>query len=179
MLSQPAGFALERRQVRHVVTRIEAGQLDLPTDHIDLSELAEEAVEALQPAAAARSLDVRLDSSGAVPVDGNASAIGRVIRNLLDNAIRHAPEGSVVSVSVDGRVVPTVRVVDGGTGFSPAFVDQAFDQFSRADPSRTRANGSGAGLGLAIARGLVEAHGGQISIDPPPGGRVTFQLPSR
>ena len=69
-----------------LLTRIEAGQLDLPTDHIDLSELAEEAVEALQPAAAARSLDVRLDSSGAVPVDGNASAIGRVIRRAKNTA---------------------------------------------------------------------------------------------
>ena len=102
-----------------------------------------------------------------------------MIRNLLDNAIRHAPEGSVVAVSVDGRGVPTVRVVDEGAGFSPAFADQAFNQFSRADPSRTRVNGGGAGLGLAIARRLVEAHGGRIYIDPPPGGRVTFQIPSR
>ena len=162
-----------------LLTRLESGQMELRTDHVDLSELVEEAVEALQPAAAARSLEVRMDSSGAVPVDGNASAIGRVIRNLLDNAIRHAPEGSVVAVSVDGRGVPTVRVVDEGDGFSPAFADQAFNQFSRADPSRTRVNGGGAGLGLAIARRLVEAHGGRIYIDPPPGGRVTFQIPSR
>jgi signal transduction histidine kinase len=162
-----------------LLTRLESGQMALVTDHVDLSELAEEAVEALQPAAAARSLDVRLDSSGAVPVDGNASAIGRVIRNLLDNAIRHAPEGSVVAVSVDGHGVPTVRVVDEGDGFSLAFADEAFNQFTRADPSRTRLNGGGAGLGLAIARRLVEAHGGHIYIDPPPGGRVTFQLPAR
>ena len=60
---------------------------------------------------------------------------------------------------------------------APDFTARAFDRFTRADPSRTRSTG-GAGLGLAIARGLVEAHGGRIWIGAPPGGRVTFELPA-
>ena len=72
---------------------------------------------------------------------------------------------------------PRVRVVDEGPGFPPDFAPDAFDRFTRAEPSRTRATG-GAGLGLAIARGLVEAHGGRIWIEPPPGGHVAFDLPA-
>ena len=73
-----------------------------------------------------------------------------------------------------------MRVVDDGPGFPAEFSAHAFERFARADPSRTRATG-GAGLGLAIARGLVEAHGGRIWIEPARpdrvGGRVVFQLP--
>jgi signal transduction histidine kinase len=161
-----------------LLSRIEGGRLELTRERVDLSELADEAVEALAPAAATRGIDLRLRSPGAVVVDGSATALGRVIRNLLDNAIRHAPERSVVEVTVGDAAHPTVRVVDEGHGFEPAFAAEAFDRFTRAEPSRSRDTG-GAGLGLAIARGLVEAHGGEIRIEPPPGGRVVFELPRR
>jgi signal transduction histidine kinase len=110
-------------------------------------------------------------------VSGNPSALGRVIRNLLDNAIRHAPPGSEIRVVVRGEEGALVRVVDEGPGFPAEFADHAFDRFARADPSRNRSTG-GAGLGLAIARGLIEAHGGRIWIEQPPGGRVAFELPA-
>ena len=111
-------------------------------------------------------------------VAGNPTALGRVVRNLLDNAIQHAPAGSVVRIVVDGAEQrPRVEVSDEGPGFPDDFTAHAFERFTRADPSRNRATG-GAGLGLAIARGLVEAHGGRIWIGGPPGGRVTFDLPA-
>jgi len=160
-----------------LLSRIESGRLELPRETVDVTEIADEAIEALAPAAAARRVELRLRSPGGVPVDGNATAIGRVIRNLLDNAIRHAPEGSIVEVAVDGAATPTIRVTDEGPGFPPEFSAHAFDRFARADASRTRATG-GAGLGLAIARGLVEAHGGHIWIERAPGGRVAFELPA-
>ena len=106
----------------------------------------------------------------------NPTAIGRVIRNLLDNAIHHAPAGSTVEVEVRDDGHPVIRVIDAGSGFPADFAATAFDRFTRAEPSRNRANG-GAGLGLAIARGLVEAHGGAIEIEPAPGGRVAVRLP--
>lgn len=159
-----------------LVARIEAGRLDWDPISVDLTEVADEAVEALTPVAASKGVTLRLEAATRVRVNGNAAALGRVIRNLVDNAIRHAPEGSgiVVDVSSDGRA--TLRVTDDGPGFPAQFSDDAFSRFTRADTSRNRETG-GAGLGLAIARGLVEAHGGRIWIEPPPGGRVAFELP--
>jgi signal transduction histidine kinase len=160
-----------------LLARIESGRLDLHPVPVDLTEVADEAVEALTPVAAATDVTLALDASTRVHVRGNPTALGRVVRNLIDNAIRHAPAGSVVRVAVaaDGR--PSIRVVDDGPGFPPGFGDEAFARFTRADASRNRATG-GAGLGLAIARGLVEAHGGRIWIEAPPGGRVAFELPA-
>jgi signal transduction histidine kinase len=161
-----------------LLARIESGTLDSGTERVDLTELAGDAVEALEPAAAARGVELRLHADAAIAVRGNPTALGRVIRNLLDNAIRHSPEGSTVDVEVVAEAdTAVVRVTDRGTGFDAEFAAAAFDRFSRPDPSRTR-TGGGAGLGLAIARGIVEAHGGSIGIEPAGGGRVAFALPT-
>jgi signal transduction histidine kinase len=159
-----------------LLSRIEAGRLELRREPIDLTELVDDAVESLRPTAASRGVDVRLVADRAVRAEVNAAAIGRVIRNLLDNAIHHAPPESTVEVEVHDDGHPVVRVIDSGSGFPDDFAATAFDRFTRAEPSRNRANG-GAGLGLAIARGLVEAHGGAIEIEPAPGGRVAMRLP--
>jgi signal transduction histidine kinase len=156
-----------------LLVRIEHGRFDLQPTLVDLTEVADEAVEALAPVAAERGVDLAFTADGRIKVEGNATALGRVIRNLIDNAIRHAPTGSTVRVAVqsDG----TVRVIDDGPGFPDDFTDQAFDRFTRADASRNRDTG-GAGLGLAIARSVVEAHGGRIWIEPTEGGHVAFEL---
>lgn len=159
-----------------LLARIEGGRLSLDLGAVDLSECCDEAIEALAPTALARGVNLRLVASDHVHVQGNASALGRVVRNLLDNAIRHAPPGSAVEVAVSEGGRPLVSVIDAGAGFPPDFADRAFDRWSRADESRSRETG-GVGLGLAIARGLLDAHGGRIWIDPPPGGRVSFELP--
>lgn len=159
-----------------LLARIESGRLSLDLALVDLSECCDEAIEALAPTALARDVHVQLDAAEHVHVQGNANALGRVVRNLLDNAIRHAPSDSTVQVSVSEHGRPVVSVVDAGDGFPPDFEGRAFDRWSRADESRSRETG-GVGLGLAIARGLLDAHGGRIWIDPPPGGRVAFELP--
>jgi len=163
-----------------LLATIESGRLDLRREPVDLSELADEAVEALAPGAGRRKVTLTLKSPGGVRVNGNATAIGRVLRNLVDNAIRHAPDQSAVEVVVIGGPNPTVRVIDAGPGFPADFARHVFEPFARADPSRTRATG-GSGLGLVIARGLVEAHGGRLWIEQPAGaptgGHVAFELP--
>ncbi len=160
-----------------LLTRMDAGRLDLASEVIDLAELADEAVESLAPVAARRQIELDVRACHRLAVNGNPAALGRVVRNLVDNAIRHAPEHSTVTVAVAEEDGPTVRVVDEGPGFPAEFAESAFERFTRADVSRGRATG-GSGLGLAIARGLVEAHGGRIWIEDPPGGRVAFSLPA-
>lgn len=160
-----------------LLASIQSGRLHLERELVDLSECCDEAIEALAPIAHERGVHVRLDAAIHGRVRGNARAIGRVVRNLLDNAIRHAPEGSTVEVVVGVEGAPRVTVTDAGEGFPGQFAERAFDVWARADESRNRTTG-GAGLGLAIARGLVDAHGGRIWIEPPPGGCVAFELPA-
>jgi signal transduction histidine kinase len=158
-------------------SRVEAGTIELAVEEVDLGELLESAVEALAPVAAERSVGFSVGVAGSVPVRADPVALGRAVRNLLDNAIRHAPSGTEVDVAVEqggGSVV--VRVRDRGPGFPEDFTDRAFDPFTRPDPSRARSDG-GAGLGLAIARGIVAAHHGSIWIEDAPGGRVAFRIP--
>lgn len=164
-----------------LLARIESGDLTMVRSHVDLTEVAAEAVEALTPSAAAAGVDLVLVTSGTAPTTGNATALGRVVRNLVDNAIRHSPAGSEVQVMVEDGPHATVRVRDAGAGFPDDFREHAFNRFTRADASRTRATGGG-GLGLAIAHGLVAAHGGQIWIDEGDGAgagaEVAFALPT-
>lgn len=162
-----------------VLSRLEAGEQPLETLPVDLVEVAEGAVEAVAPLAARHDIQVRLTADATEPITGDPLALDRVLRNLLDNAIRHAPASSTIAVSVreqDGTT--TVRVHDDGPGFPPEFVAQAFEQFSRADPARERPGG-GAGLGLAISRELITAHGGRIWIEPSAGAELAFSLPVR
>ncbi len=159
-----------------LLATIEAGRLEIVREAVDLAELADESIEALQPVASDRGVALRLVASGSVTTVGGAEALGRVMRNLLHNAIRFSPPQGEVVVEVSNGSDAVVRVVDDGPGFSSAMVDRAFDEFVTADPARSRSAG-GTGLGLAIARGIVDAHGGSIWVDPGPGGRVTFRLP--
>jgi signal transduction histidine kinase len=160
-----------------LLARIEAGDLTVEPQALDLTELADETLEAMAPVATTRQVTLRLDTSGRVPVHGGPEALGRVMRNLVDNAIRYAPARSAVVVRVSNGDSALVEVLDDGPGFDPAELTRAFDLFSRADPSRNRDTG-GAGLGLAIARGVIEAHGGEIWANAGPGGRIAFRLPT-
>ncbi len=159
-----------------LMTRLEAGEIEFERIALDLAEVADEAVEAMTPLAARSSVRLALDADGAVATAGDPHALSRVIRNLIDNGIRHAPADSTISVQVSNGARARVLVRDEGAGFPAEFVDRAFATFSQADPARSRAGG-GAGLGLAIAKGLVEAHGGTIWAEPGPGGVVGFELP--
>jgi signal transduction histidine kinase len=167
-----------------LLSKLDAGRADLDRVTVDLAELTDETLDSLVPIAAERGVELRLIAPTAVPVFGSPTALSRVVRNLVDNAIRHAPSATAVSVSVvrgaseagaPGGV--TVHVHDLGPGFPDGFQASAFDRFSRSDPARTRATG-GAGLGLSIARGLVEAHGGEIWIDDVDGAQVSFRIPA-
>ena len=179
------GISLDLDHLTHLVddlfllSRIDAGRLDLSAADVDLAELADEAAEAVAPVAARRRIRVLVQAPGRIGVSGDPAALGRVFRNLLANALRHSPEDAEVRVELtrSGSQVKTV-VIDQGEGFAEGIRTRAFERFVRADDSRNRGSG-GTGLGLAIARAIVEAHGGTIAIEDGPGGRVRFALPLR
>ncbi len=160
-----------------LLATIEAGRLEPSRESIDVAELADESLDALRSIADQKQVRLRLAVDAGAPASGSSHALGRAIRNLVDNAIRFAPEHSevVVTVSSDSDHV-VVRVVDDGPGFPADMLERAFEGFVTGDPARSRARG-GAGLGLAIARGVVQAHGGRIWAEPGPGGVVAFELP--
>jgi signal transduction histidine kinase len=135
-------------------------------------------METLRPLAETRQVALLLEADQRVTVDADASQLARVIRNLLENAIRHAPDKSVVVVHIASNTRRVVlRVADQGDGFPPDFRERAFEPFTRADPARDLRTGT-AGLGLSIARGIATAHGGTIGIADGPGGVVEVALPA-
>ena len=145
-----------------------------------LAELVESSVEAFRTRAERKGVSLVLDAEATLPsVRMDATRIAQALGNLLDNAVRHTPQGGTVSVSVtaEGDSVQ-VSVDDTGEGVPEEELGQIFDRFYRVDPSRSRATG-GTGLGLTIARQLVEAHGGSIWAErrPEGGSRFAFELP--
>lgn len=156
-----------------VLGRVEAGGVDPVST--DLAELADETIEGLTTIARAADVGVAVVATQPVVVSADRGAVGRLIRNLVDNAIRYAPPGSDVEVRVKQTGdAAQVEVVDEGPGFDPDFRDVAFDRFTTSDEARS---GSGSGLGLAIARSVVDAHHGSIEIGKEAGGVVRFSLP--
>lgn len=158
-------------------TRLASGTLEMRRSRLDLAELVDEAVEAMRPLAEREATELALTANGRVAVDGEPAQLGRVIRNLIDNAIRHSPDGGTVEVIV-GRAgdAGAVTVRDEGSGFPAEVRAVAFEPFTRADEARDVRTGT-AGLGLAIARGIVTAHGGTITLGDGPGGSVSFTIP--
>jgi signal transduction histidine kinase len=110
----------------------------------------------------------------------DTARIRQVTDNLLNNALRHTPDGGHIMVTVEQRNEElTVTVRDTGAGISPEHLDRVFDRFYRTDTARSRDTG-GTGLGLAIVRAIVEEHGGWvivISDGPDAGSTFTFYLP--
>jgi signal transduction histidine kinase len=157
-----------------LLARLEAGAVELRLQHVDVTEIADEAIEVLQPTAQRLGIDVALEAPGSITANTAPDALGRVMRNLIDNAIRHSTSRVVVSLDTQDDLV--IRVTDDGDGFPADFVDRAFESFTRADAARTR-DGSGTGLGLAIAHRFVTALGGAIHAEAGPGGAVEFSLP--
>ncbi len=156
--------------------RAEARQFALRIEPLDIAGLAREVADRFAPLAAPRSVRLDLRGGPAVAV-ADRDRVAQVLANYLSNALRHAPDGSAITVSAttrDGRVA--LAVADEGPGLSRDQLEAVFERFYRADPARSRASG-GSGIGLAIVRALAAAMGGRAWAESPgPGRGATFVL---
>ena len=156
-----------------LLARADEQGLRIRREDVDLDDLAADETQKLRRET---SLDVHADLAPTRLV-GDAGALSRVLRNVLENAALHAQSRIDVAVSsVDSQAV--ISVVDDGPGIPVADRERVFDRFVRLDPERAR-SGGGAGLGLAIVREIVAAHHGCVTVGDGPGGgtRMTIQLP--
>jgi PAS domain S-box-containing protein len=178
------------RQVRHMaalvdelldVSRVTRGQITLRRASVDLRALAAQAVEQVRPLIDSKRHRLELAMPPGMPcVAGDADRLVQVISNLLGNAAKFTPEGGEIRLACtieQDQVVLTVA--DNGIGIAPEFLDQIFELFSQGDQAQDRSNG-GLGIGLALARSLVELHGGSIAAKsggPGAGSTMTVRLP--
>ena len=146
----------------------------------DLVELVERIVDGYQARARSVGVAVTLFGPSALVARVDALRLRQAIENLLDNALRFAPDGSAIAVRLRRGDGVTVSVADEGPGFDPSFVPEAFDRFSRRDQARQSDSG-GTGLGLSIVQAIVKAHGGSVEITTglTRGAVVTLRLPGR
>lgn len=168
-----------------VLTRADAGALNLQLDSVDLGELARSRCAYLARAASQRqvSLCPPPETPPGCSVMADPDRIAQVLDNLLDNAIRYAPPGSTVTVTLARKGSEVAcRVADAGPGIPAQHLPLIFERFYRADPARERSSGgkAGSGLGLAIVRGLVQAHGGRVAAESVEGKgtTITFWIPA-
>jgi signal transduction histidine kinase len=164
------------------LAQLDAGGLSLEKSPHSLGDLISDTLESFQALAEQRGISLSGDVATNVdPVWLNAPKIGRVLNNLIGNALRYTPAGGQVRVTAV-RLPSGIRVTvqDTGPGFNPDDLPRVFEQFYRGEQARSRKMG-GAGLGLAIARGIVEGHDGRIWAEngAAGGALVGFVLPNR
>lgn len=171
-----------RRSAKHMnrliqdlldVTRAESGHLSLERMRHEVAGVVQEAVEMLAPVAAQKQITVEQQVPPGLEVPLDRVRMVQVLSNLLDNAIKFAQPGTSVKIAVEDREDDVAFVVsDRGSGIAGDHLPRIFDRFWQARRRRTR----GAGLGLAIARGIVEAHGGTIGVESRLGEGSTFTV---
>lgn len=155
------------------LARADAGKLDLGQKPVDLRPVVAECVQLVRPLAQAKGISVHAELAS-VTVVGDASRLAQVVSNLIDNAIQYnRPSGEVrVRLVAEGSDA-VLSVADTGCGIPEADQAHIFERFYRADKARSRATG-GNGLGLAIAKSIVDAHGGTIGFESQPSNGTRF-----
>jgi heavy metal sensor kinase len=158
------------------LARAEGGEARYHFEPVDLRALGEEVVEQLLVLAEEREQALVLTGDAPVVVTGDRLALRQAIINLVDNAIKYAPEGTRVDVRVRlGAGAAIVEVEDEGPGIAPEHAARIFERFYRVDASRSREMG-GTGLGLSLVKHTVEAHGGHVELETAPQKGSTFRI---
>jgi signal transduction histidine kinase len=163
-------------------SRVTRGEVELHCESLDLAQLARETVEGYCETLRNARLDLELDVPDVpLPVHGDPMRLSQALANLLQNAVKFTPPGGRVQVrarhSGDGRIELSVR--DSGQGIGPEVLPHIFEVFTQADHSLDRSQG-GLGIGLAVVKGLVEMHGGEVRAESEgegKGAEITLLLP--
>jgi two-component system OmpR family sensor kinase len=174
------GARRTKRLVDQLLTlaRYEIGQAPAPVT-TSLDRCAKNVVADFQPDAATRGVDLGFDRIEPICVNGDAITLTTAIRNLVDNALRFAPRGGRIDISVYGAGdSASLEVRDNGPGIAPGEIDHIFEPFVRG----SRPNGDGTGLGLSIVRRIVERLGGSVTLanidgDDMTGCKATIRMP--
>jgi signal transduction histidine kinase len=158
------------------LARLDAGQIVMAQEPVDIGRLMRGCVEKLTPQARQGGVELKLELGALPSLSGDNDRLAQVFTNLIDNALKHTPQGGRVTVAakeVTGqpprkgeKAVPRIEVsvADTGSGIPPEDLSRVFERFYQVDKSRRRKD-RGAGLGLAIAKEIVQAHGGQIKAE--------------
>jgi len=168
-----------------ILSLADAGELSIAPQIIEPQRLLQEVAAIYQYQTQRKNITLDLDIASPLSnIEVDPGRMTQVLTNILDNALRHTPEGGRIVLSakdVDDQV--ELAIQDSGPGLKPEDLDRIFDRFYRTDSSRQRDSDfpSGSGLGLAIARSIVQAHGGQLSAESEPGNglKVMIKLPKK
>lgn len=163
-----------------VLTRADAGALNLKLESVDLADLARARCRSFSGLAGSRRVELVVEAREQARVRADADRLTQILNNLLDNAIRHTPNGTIVKVHIqpNGNEI-YCTVSDQGAGIAAEHLPFIFERFYRVEASRDRRDG-GSGLGLAIVQSLLAAQGGRIRVDSEEGAgtKFTFWLPA-
>ena len=163
-----------------LLARADSGHLVPERRAIYLEDLVHDATRAVHSVAEQRGVRISLGALVGAPFQGDPDLLGRLLLNLLDNAIKFSPPGGTVAVAMaaaDGETA--ISVVDSGPGIPPEVHERVFERFFRVDVARSRSEASvtsGAGLGLAIARHIAELHGGRLELRESRPGKTEFRV---
>jgi two-component system sensor histidine kinase BaeS len=184
---QPTGEQLnllldETRQLTRLVEDLrtlslaEAGQLSLQREAVNVGELLSDAATSFSAAAEDAGVEVKVEvasESNPLVITGDAGRLDQVLSNLVDNALRHTPKGGLISLRASPAAEGVcIQVCDNGSGIPAGDLPNIFDRFWRGDSARRGSTG----LGLAIARQLIQAHGGTIAVESQPEHGTTFTI---
>jgi heavy metal sensor kinase len=158
------------------LSKADMGEVHLQKKPVDLAQLVSEVYAQAKMIAVSKGIQVHMSNDGDVAVVGDRLRLRELLLNLVDNAVKYTPEGGEMRISLerDDQEV-TLRVMDTGIGIDPQNQSHIFDRFFRVDQARTREAG-GSGLGLSICKWIVEAHGGEISVESDVGKGSVFRV---
>ena len=169
------------------LARMDSGQTVLQKEDLDLSEVALEAYERMQPLAERRDISLDVGEMPELPVNGDRQYLIQMISNLIENAIKYGQPGGNVSVETEALTsaeppAAVLKVSDTGPGIPPEHIPHLFERFYRIDASRERDSQedtdspTGMGLGLSIVAWILRGHNGHIAVDSEPGKGTTFEV---